>query len=445
MDVSGYQVAVVGMAGRFPGAGNVDEFWQNLRNGVESTTFFSDEELLEAGIDPALLQDPHYVKAKPMLKDSDLFDATFFGFTPREAELMDPQHRVFLECVWEALEDACYDPERFTGRIGLYAGQNMNSYLLFNLYPHQELLEQVGAFRIMIANDKDHLTTQTSYKLNLKGPSVTVQTACSTSLVAVHLACQNLLSGECDMALAGGVSVTVPQKTGYMYQEGGKASPDGHCRAFDAQAQGTVFGNGVGVVVLKRLEDALAAGDQVYAVIKGSAINNDGSAKVGYTAPSIEGQAEVIAEALAVAGVEPESISYIETHGTGTPLGDPIELAALSKAFQPFTAQTGFCAIGSVKTNVGHLNAAAGVTGLIKTVLALKHRELPPSLHFQTPNARIDFAHSPFYVNTQLRPWQAQGEGPLRAGVSSFGIGGTNAHVVLEEAPPREPSGAGRR
>ncbi|MEC4811963.1 MAG: SDR family oxidoreductase [Scytonema sp. PMC 1069.18] len=439
----GDEIAIIGMAGRFPGANNVDTFWQNLRNGVESISFFSDEQLLSTGIEPEVLNNPNYVKAGAVLEDIELFDASFFGFTPREAEITDPQHRLFIECVWQALENAGYDSETYNGQIGLFAGTTISTYLFSNLYPNDDLLKLADHFQLFIGNDKDHLPTQISYKLNLTGPSINVQTTCSTSLVAVHLGCQSLLNGESDIALAGGVSIQVPQKTGYQYQEGGIHSPDGHCRAFDAQAKGTIFGSGLGVVVLKRLEDAIADGDYIHAVIKASAINNDGSLKVGYTAPSVDGQREVILETLALAGVEPETISYIETHGTGTQLGDPIEIAALTQAFGTHTKKKGFCAIGSVKTNIGHLNTAAGVTGLIKTVQALKHTQIPPSLHFQQLNPQIDFANSPFYVNTALSKWESHGT-PRRAGVSSFGIGGTNAHVILEEAPVIEPNSASR-
>ncbi|MEC4892939.1 MAG: beta-ketoacyl synthase N-terminal-like domain-containing protein [Oscillatoria sp. PMC 1051.18] len=428
------EIAIIGIAGRFPGAPNVDIFWQNLRDGVESINFFTDEELKAAGINPVVFNDPNYVKAGSILEDIELFDAAFFGFTPREAEIADPQHRLFLECVWEALENAGYNPENYPGQIGLYAGAALSSYLFLNLYPNREFMASVDLFQTLIGNDKDHLPTQISYKLNLRGPSVNVQTTCSTSLVAVHLACQSLLNGESDIALAGGVSINASQKTGYAYQEGGIVSPDGHCRAFDANAQGTIFGNGLGVVVLKRLEDALVDGDFIHAIIKGSAINNDGSLKVGYTAPSIEGQKEVILEAIALAQVEPETITYVETHGTGTSLGDPIEIEALTQAFRSHTEEKGFCAIASVKSNVGHLNTAAGITGLIKTVQALKHQQIPPSLHFLQPNPQIDFANSPFYVNTKLAEWKTN-KTPRRAGVSSFGIGGTNAHLILEEAP----------
>jgi acyl transferase domain-containing protein len=437
------EIAIVGMAGRFPGANNIDAFWRNLRDGVESITAFSDEEILAEGVNPAELHDPAYVRAGGALDGVDLFDAAFFGYTPREAEIMDPQYRLFLETVWEALEHAGHTPDTFGRPIGVYAGVGMSSYLLNNLLSNPALIaDSVGMFQTVIGNDRDHLTTLASYKLHLTGPSITVQTACSTSLVAVHLACQGLLSGDCDMALAGGVSITFPQKAGYRYQEGGVLSPDGHCRAFDADAQGTVSGSGLGVVVLKRLADAITDNDQIYAVIKGSAINNDGAQKIGYTAPSIEGQARVIKAAHLMAEVDPESISYIETHGTATPLGDPIEITALTRVFRAQTEQRGFCAIGSVKTNIGHLDPAAGVAGLIKTVLMLNHRQIPSSLHFEQPNPKIDFASSPFYVNTTLADWASDGT-PRRAGVSSFGIGGTNAHVVLEEAPPAaETSGS---
>ncbi len=437
------EIAIIGMAGRFPGANQVDSFWQNLRDGVESISFFTDEELISAGLDQSLLNDRNYVKASGTLEDIEFFDASFFGFSPREAEITDPQHRLFIECVWSALENAGYNSETYGGQIGLFAGVAASNYLLSNLYSNLDLMESVDSYQILIGNDKDFLPTQISYKLNLRGPSINVQTACSTSLVAIHLACQSLLNGESDIALAGGVSVTMLQKTGYYYQQGGIQSPDGHCRAFDAQAQGTVGGNGLGVVILKRLEDAISDGDYIHAVIKGSAVNNDGSLKVGYTAPSVDGQRGVILEALALAGVDPETISYVETHGTGTVLGDPIEIKALTQAFRASTNKKGFCAIGSVKTNVGHLDTAAGVTGLIKTVLALKHKQIPPSLHFEKPNPQIDFANSPFFVNTKLSEWKTNGT-PRTAGVSSFGIGGTNAHAILEEAPVIEASSPSR-
>ncbi|NER82514.1 MAG: type I polyketide synthase, partial [Leptolyngbya sp. SIO1D8] len=431
------------MAGRFPGANTIDHFWQNLCDGVESISFFTDEELFASQVDPSLLRCQNYIKAGSLLDDIELFDAQFFGFSAREAEVMDPQHRLFLECAWEALESAGYAHESDGGLTGVYAGGSLSSYLLNNLSSNHHLFKSLAKEVVLIGNDKDYIPTRVSYKLNLNGPSFNVSTACSTSLVAVHLACRGLLSYECDLALSGGISIQVPQKAGYLYQEGGITSPDGHCRAFDADAQGTVFGNGVGIVVLKRVEDALADGDYIHAVIKGSAINNDGSSKVGYTAPSVDGQAAVIAESQAIARFDPETITYIETHGTGTALGDPIEIRALEKVFRASTQKKNFCGVGSAKPNIGHLNSAAGVTGLIKTVLSLKHQLIPPSLHFETPNPEIDFANSPFYVNTKLSPWETNGT-PRRAGVSSFGIGGTNAHVVLEEAPAIEASGPSR-
>jgi len=424
------------------GANNIHQFWENLKTGVESIRFFTDDELLAAGDDPALVNNPNYIKARGILEAIDQFDATFFGFFPKEAEMLDPQHRLFLECTWEALEDAGHDADRYSGLIGLFAGVSLNTYIMHYVTSRGSISTAEG-YQLTIGNDKDFLATKTSYKLNLKGPSMAVQTACSTSLTAIYLACQNLLSYQCDMALAGGTSIVIPQERGYMYQEGMILSGDGHCRAFDAKASGTVSGNGIGVVVLKRLADALADRDHIYAVIKGSACNNDGSMRVGFTAPGVEGQADVIAMAQAAAGVEPDTISYIETHGTGTTLGDPIEIAALTQVFRERTEKVGFCPIGSVKTNIGHLDAAAGVAGVIKTALMLKHRLIPPSLHFEKPNPQINFQNSPFFVNTELREWKA-GETPRRAGVSSFGIGGTNVHVVLEEAPARQVSGEGR-
>lgn len=433
-------IAIVGMALRLPGADSIEQFWENLCRGDESITFFTDEELKKSGVGDAELKNPAYVKANAILSDIEMFDASFFGLSPREAEIIDPQHRLFLECAWEALDNAGYDAKTFDGRIGVYAGAGFNTYL-FNLFSNPEYVASVGYFQTMMGNSSDHLTSLVSYKLNLKGPSVTVQTACSTSLVATHFACQSLLSGESDMALAGGASLTIPQKIGYLFQEEGIVSPDGHCRAFDAQARGTVGASGVATVLLKRLSDALVEGDHIYAVIRGSAINNDGSLKIGYTAPSLEGQAEVIAEAMAMAQVDAKQISYVETHGTATPLGDPVEIAALAQAYRADAAKTQYCAIGSVKTNIGHTDTAAGVAGLIKAALVLNHRQIPPSLHFERPNPQIDFANSPFYVNTSLRVLPPRDE-PYRASVSSFGLGGTNAHAVLEESPvtPSSPS-----
>ena len=436
-------VAIVGMACRFPGAANVRDFWQNLRNGVDSITQFTEEEMHAFGVRPDRYRSPEFIRASPILADADCFDAGFFGFAPKEAALMDPQHRVFLECAWEALESSGYKPDRSPQPVGVFAGTSLSSYLLYNLLPNLNDPHADDSLQAMIGNDKDFLATRVSYKLNLHGPSIDVQTGCSTSLVAVHIACQNLLSYQCDMALAGGVSIQTPQRRGYMFQPGGLCSSDGHCRAFDAGAEGTVFGSGVGVVVLKRLEDAMADRDHVIAVIRGSAVNNDGSGKLGYTAPSVAGQAEVIRSAQSLAQVEARSISYVECHGTATPLGDPAEIMALTKAFRVSTNDTNFCAVGSVKTNIGHLDAAAGVAGLIKTALALKNAELPPSLHYEKPNPQIDFASTPFFVNSSLKAW-ANGNAPRRAGVSSFGIGGTNAHVVLEEASAHQSQPSNR-
>ena len=496
MNTNGLEIAIIGMAGRFPGAKNIDEYWQNIKNGVESIRPLTDEYLLSQGVDKSFLEHPQYVKAGAVLEDIELFDADFFGFSPREAEILDPQQRLFLECAVEALETAGYNPQTYPGLIGVYGGAGMNGYL-FNLYTNPNIRNSVSNYQLFLASDKDFLTTRVSYKLNLQGPSVDVQTACSTSLVAVHIACQSLLSGECDIALAGGVAIS--KQVGYLYQEGGIYSTDGHCRAFDANAKGTVSGSGVGIVVLKRLEDAASDGDCIDAIIKGSAINNDGAFKVSYTSPSIDAQAKVIRAAQLMADVEAESISYIEAHGTGTPLGDPIEIAALTQVFGSNQGAGGAegaevageargageaggargageaggargageaggaegaegaggteeaegargvkgrqkpCGIGSVKTNIGHLDTAAGIASLIKAVLALKHKQIPPSLNFEQPNPQIDFKNSPFYVNGSLSPWKTD-KLPRRAGVSSFGIGGTNAHVVLEES--RESAGS---
>ena len=442
MNMKNTAIAIVGMAGRFPGARNVAEFWQNLKNGVEAIRPFGDSELLAAGVTAEELAQPEYVKSGVVLEELDRFDAAFFGFSPKDASIMDPQHRVFLECAWEALEDAGHAPGSFEGSIGVYAGSGMNSYMIHNLLTNPRLVASAGLFLIrQTGNDKDVLATRVSYELNLHGPSISVQTACSTSLVAVHLACQSLLNQECDMALAGGVTIEFPHGRGYLYREGEILSRDGHCRAFDADSSGTVFSSGAGIVVLRRLDEALADRDTIHAVILGSAINNDGSRKVGYLAPSVDGQCEVINEALGVAGVAASDITYVETHGTGTKVGDPIEVKALTQAFCESTQGKGYCAIGSVKTNIGHLDTAAGVAGLIKTALALRQRQIPPSLHFRKPNPLIDFGNSPFYVNTALMEWNAA-RGPRRAGVTSLGIGGTNAHVVLEEAPPVQKQAA---
>ena len=442
-DRTGLEVAVIGMAARFPGAETTEDFWRNLHDGVESVTLFTDDELAASEIDREVINDSRFVKARAVRKDIDLFDASFFGYSPREAEIIDPQQRHFLECAWQALEDAGYVSEAYPGRIGVYAGSGATAYYMNNLLPNRDIRKSLSLSLLSNANEKDYLPMRVSYKLNLSGPSVCIQTTCSTSLVAVHMACQALLSGDCEMALAGGVTIVAQAVSGYFYEEGGILSPDGHCRAFDAKAAGIVPGSGVGVIVLKKLEDAINDGDYIHAIIRGSAINNDGSLKVSFTAPSEERQMRVIREAQVAAEVEPETITYIETHGTGTILGDPIEIAGLTAAFRLGTTKKNFCAIGSVKTNIGHLDTAAGIAGLIKTVLALEHKMVPPSLHFENPNPNIDFESSPFYVNTRLTEWEANGI-PRRAGVSSFGMGGANAHVILEEAPRRKPSGPSR-
>lgn len=435
-------VAVIGLALRVPGAGDPTTFWENLVNGVESISRFRQDEVEY----PEEFDKPGYVPAKGLMEGIDLFDASFFGVLPKDAAIMDPQQRIFLELAWEAMERAGYTPDTHRQRIGVYAGAYFDTYLLANLCTDREFLAnlipqiQVGSLQTELGNDKDYLATRVAFKLNLRGPAMTLQTACSTSMVAIVEACRAIRSGLCDMALAGGVTVTLPLKRGYFYTEQGMLSGDGHCRAFDEKASGTVFGNGAGVVMLKRLGDAVRDRDHIHAVIRGTGLNNDGGVKHSYTAPSVEGQVEVIRMAHRDAGVDPSSIGYIEAHGTATPLGDPIEVAALTKAFRAGGAsENQFCALGSLKTNIGHLDVASGVCGLIKTALSLEHAVLPPILHYQTPNPKIDFANSPFYVNAGLRPWSEGRSGqPRRAGISAFGVGGTNAHVVLEEAPPVE-------
>ena len=434
-------IAIIGMSGRFPKAANIEEYWDNLKHARECLTFFTEEELLAEGIRQDEVQHPAYVRARGIVEGIDLFDAEFFGFTPRDAEILDPQHRQFLECAWEALEDAGYDPGRAREVIGVYAGTSMSTYAL-RLYNNPSLAGIVNPVQILLANDKDHLATRVAYKLNLKGPAVTVGTACSTSLVTVCLAAQSLLDYQCDLVIAGGVTLGVPMRRGYLYQEGGMASPDGHCRPFDARAQGTVGGNGTAVVLLKRLSDALAHGDAIRAVIRGWGLNNDGAGKGSYTAPSMDGQSEVIAMALAMADIEPDTITMLESHGTATPLGDPIEFTALCHAWRKVTRR-GFCALGSVKSNVGHMDSAAGAAGLIKCVLALQSHQIPATLHFERPNPKINLSESPFFMNKELRDWEPDC-GVRRAAVSSFGFGGTNAHVILEEGPVLSSPGSSR-
>jgi acyl transferase domain-containing protein/thioesterase domain-containing protein/acyl carrier protein len=430
-------IAIIGYAARFPGADSAGQFWKNLSHGVESIHAFSAEDLAAVGVSKALLRDPDYVRAGAPLAHLDAFDAQFFGISPREASIMDPQQRFFLESAWEALEHSGYAPGTFTGSTGVFAGSGPNCYLYHNLLPDHELVQKEGFFLLRhVGNDKDVLTTRVSYQMNLRGPSINIQTGCSTSLVAVHVACQNLLHYSCDMAVAGAVSIDIPHAIGYHYRPNEIQSHDGHCRTFDASATGTVFGNGLGIVILRRLADALADGDTIHAVIKGSAVNNDGNRKVGFLAPSVEGQIAVITEALAVADIDPKSIDYIETHGTGTPIGDPIELSAIGQVFPERDREL---KVGSVKTNIGHLDTAAGMAGLIKTVLALKHRQIPATLHFKTLNPLIDTGKTKVQVVDRLTEWKT-GDGPRRAGVTSLGIGGTNAHVVLEEAPEPGPT-----
>lgn len=434
---SGYDIAIVGMAIRVPGALSPEQYWDNLINGVESVSFYSDEDLKEKGVSPEHLANPHYVKAGAPLEDVAGFDPDFFGFSPKEAAILDPQHRQFYECAWEALERAGHTPEQFDGAIGVFAGCGMGSYFAKNILSNQGLIDSTGLFLLRhTGNDKDFLSTRVSYNFNLKGPSINVQTACSTSSVATHLACQSLLSGESDMALAGGVTLEIPHGIGYHYKEGEILSPDGHCRPFDHRSKGTIFGSGTGVIVLRRLEDAIEDGDHIHAIISGSAVNNDGSSKVGYLAPSVEGQAQAITEALAVANVEADDISYVECHGTGTPVGDPIEVAALTQAFRQTSERNGFCGIGSVKSNIGHLDTAAGIAGIIKTALSLEHKCVPPSINYEKPNPTIDFESSPFYVNHQSKP--LANDVTNRAAVNSLGVGGTNAFLILEEPPKSE-------
>ena len=437
-------IAVVGMAGRFPGAGDVGQFWRNLCDGVESISFFSSEEMIAAGVDPETLQDPNYVAARPVLDDVTGFDAAFFGLSPRMAALTDPQQRLFLEVCWEALEQSGYCRPEHRGRVGVFGGSNLSTYLL-GMIDQFAADQDVSMYELVMGNDKDALTTTVSYLFDLRGPSVAVQTFCSTSLVAVHTAVRSLRAGDCEMALAGGVSVRVPDRIGHLHTPGGMESPDGHVRTFDAQARGSMFGDGATAVVLKRLGDALRDGDHIWSVIRGTALNNDGALKVGYTAPSVVGQAAVIADAMVDARVGAEDIGYIEAHGTGTELGDPIEMAALTRAFGP-TRRDQYCPIGSVKTNIGHLDRAAGTAGLIKTSLVLREGLIPPTLHYTSPNPQIDFEHSPFYVNAALSPWPASAERPRIAGLNSLGMGGTNVHVVVEEPPSRpEPPAADPR
>lgn len=426
-------IAIVGMALQVPGADALDDYWGDIREGVGRIVRHSREEMLENGAAEHLVDDPYWVNASAPLEDPFAFDAGFFGYSAREAETMDPQHRVFLECAYHGLEEAGYDPARFDGSVGVYAGATMNTYVHHNLMAHGDVFNVIGDLQTMIGNDKDFLATRVSYKLDLRGPSVSVQTACSSSLVAVHMASRALLDHECDMAIAGGSSIRMPHGAGYLANPGGTSSPDGHCRTFDEQSAGSVTGSGAGVVVLRRLSDALRDGDRIHAIIRGSAINNDGSSKASFSAPSVEGQARVIERALSRAQLDARKVSYVEAHGTGTLLGDPIEVAALTRAFRTMTEDKSFCYLGSVKPNIGHLDAAAGVASLIKTVLILKNREIPPVVNFQSPNPQMNIESTPFIVPSQVIPVTTPE--PMIAGVNSLGMGGTNAHIILEEAP----------
>ncbi|HEY0698864.1 MAG TPA: polyketide synthase, partial [Micromonospora sp.] len=427
-------LAIIGLAARLPGAADLDEFWQNLVDGVESVSTFTREEQLARGAKPSDVDDPSWVNASPVVDGFDTLDAGLFGMTAREAEVMDPQHRLFLESCYTALQDAGYDPARYDGAIGVYAGTGGNTYYRENILTNKRISGSPhNSVSIATSNSPNYVATIPSYKLDLRGPSMTVHTACSTSLVAFHLACEAVRNGECDMALAGGVNIELPHGIGYMGMDG-FTSPDGHCRPFDADANGTVWGSGAGVALIKRLSDAIADGDHIRAVVLGNAINNDGANKVGFTAPSVDGQSEAIAQAVDMAGVDPRTISYVEAHGTGTAMGDPIEVAALTAVYTRETEDRGWCGIGSVKSNIGHLSQPSGIVSVIKTVLAMEHGLIPPTINYETANPAIDFADTPFYVVNSLTKWDTDGV-PRRAGVSSFGIGGTNAHVVLEEAP----------
>ena len=436
-DVSDYfnEIAVIGMSCRFPDAGNIHKFWDNLKNGKESVTFFTDQELLGAGVGHNLINDPNYVRAGCVLNDVDMFDASFFDYTRDEAELVDPQQRFFLECAYEAFEDAGYVGKNYDGDVGVFGGTKTSGYANVIRSVH-DFPGTVKSFQAILGTTVDQACMRISYALSLKGPSIGIQTACSASIVAIHLACESLKNAECSMALAGASGITIPQKKGYLYDSEMITSPDGHCRAYDANAKGTVGGNGVGIVLLKKLDDALSDGDNIYAIIKGSAVNNDGASKIGYRAPSVEGQKRVIDEALMISDVDPDSISYIEGHGTGTFLGDSIEIEALTHVFRKQTNREHYCGLGSVKTNIGHLTQAAGIASFIKTVLALKHKHLPPSLNYEKPNPQLK--DSPFFVVDNSVAWETENL-PRRAGVNSFAIGGTNAHIILEESPVKAP------
>ncbi len=436
MSTSAFDVAIVGMSGRFPGAPSATGLWQLLRDGKSGVRAVTDDELAAAEVPTSESSDQRYVRAWAGIEGADQFDATFFGYSPREAAVIDPQQRLFLECAWECLEDAGCDPEKFTGEIGVYAACGMNLYFLNNVAPNESLVKSFGNFVLAVSSDKDNLSTRASYKLGLTGPSVTMQSNCSSSAVAVHHGVNSLLDQECDLVLVGGTSIKAPRPMGYMHERGSTTSPDGQCRSFDKDANGYLIGDGVGVVALKRLDDAIAAQDQIYAVIKGSAVNNDGGAKVSFAAPSKDGQTRVINKALQATDIDPSTITYIESNATGTAMGDVIEIAALQETYGRNADSSQTIAVGSIKPNIGNLDAAAGIAGLIKVALALHHKELPPSINFTIANPQIDWVKGSLAVNTELRSWDTDSL-PRRAAFNSFGVGGTNVHIILEEAPQR--------
>ncbi|MBT7672394.1 MAG: polyketide synthase, partial [Proteobacteria bacterium] len=428
-------IAIIGMSVRLPGASNLADYWDMLLNGKDAIHFFTENELKAAGVPPGQINDPNFIASRGYLAGVDEFDASFFGISPREAALMDPQHRVLMEVAWHAFEHSGYDPDQWDGDCSIFTSAGMNTYLPFNIFTNPGLVNEVGGFQLSIYNDKDFVPTRIAYALNTKGPAIDIGTACSSSLVGTHLACQHLLSYQSDLALVGGVTVHLPQETGDLVEAGSAYSPDGHCRPFDASPSGLVDGNGAVAIILKRLDDAVQDRDTIHAVIKGSAINNDGSEKVGYSAPSIQGQTQVIFEAQALAQITADQISYVEAHGTATPLGDPIEVAGLTQAFRETTDDTQFCGLGSVKSNIGHVDKAAGLAGLVKTVLGLKHEVMPPTANFKSPNPRLKIEETPFFVVAQPQPWERSDNIPRIAAISSFGVGGTNAHAIISESP----------
>ena len=425
-------VAIVGIACKFPKSNNLEDYWENIKNGTECLETLSQEELEQAGIDAATIQNKNYVKRSSYIEDVDKFDADFFKISPKEAIYMDPQQRLLLEKAWEAMEDAGYIPDNGNQKVAVFASTSASNYFLQGIQDDSRFVEDAGGMQALLHGlDKDHIATKIAYKLNCTGPTMTVQSACSSSMVGTIMACQSLLTYQADLALAGGVTINVPQKTGYMYEKGSILSQDGYCRPFDESANGTVFGSGVACLALKRLEDAIEDNDRIYSVIKGFALNNDGSDKVGYTAPSVSGQMEVIGDALDFAQVDAATISYLETHGTGTIMGDPIEVEAVSQVYESYTEKKQFCALGSIKANMGHLNVASGIAGIIKGALITKNRLLPPMVNLTKENTKINFKDSPFYINKEGIDYTQKK--PLRAAVSSFGIGGTNGHIILEE------------